>query len=80
MRKDVSNIQSLAVVMDRGDYSKLVSTDIEYREGRNVVRRAKGPLDRIEVQKFTQLHDTEPCHKRSLCTWMHFPELAQSLP
>lgn len=52
MRKAVSNIQSLAVVMDRRDSSKLVSTNIEYREGRSIVRRTKGPLDRVEVRKF----------------------------
>jgi hypothetical protein len=80
MRKDVSNIQSLAVAMDRRDNSKLVSTNIEYREGRNVVRRTQGPLDRVEVRKFPQLHDTEPCHKGRFCNWMNFPELAQSFP
>jgi len=76
MRKDVSNVGSVTVVVNRRDDAEFVSANVEYRVRGDVVRCAKSPFERVKVREFAPLHHAEPCRERILGLGINLPELA----
>jgi hypothetical protein len=63
MCKDVPDVDTLTVVVDGCNQAKFVSTDVKYSVRGNVICRAKGGFDRIEIREVAPLHHAKPRQK-----------------
>jgi hypothetical protein len=76
VRKYLSNVDSLSVVVNRGDDARFVAANVEYRVRGDVVDRAERRFDRVKIRKSALLHYAKPCQERVFGRGMNFPELA----
>jgi hypothetical protein len=76
MGQHVTDIDLMAVEMDGGDESVLVSANVEDDEVADFVRRREGSPHSLKARKVMPLHNFEPPHQRTFAVGVLFPKLA----
>lgn len=74
MSKYVTDVNLVPVIVDRGNQTILIATNIKNSQPINIISISKYGFKVIEIIKVFTRHESVPREQRRFCVWMRTPE------